>query len=225
MISPGGVGSGHGPARLACPPRSHDRLLLDRRHALPALQALLALLALPALPALPPRTPFMPWTPCGHPATLDAFHALDALLALRTPCDLPHGVHLHPYPSPPPPLPQPPQAPSPPTVRVGSTLCPQTRLPLPPPSALYCYTLLSPHSTVTLSCCTGAPLTADDFGITGALCVLLMDALMPTTMQVVVFTTHFSLLTPHHVTTHHVTPHHVTTNAHPHARALCNALL
>ena len=30
----------------------------------------------------------------------------------------------------------------------------------------------------------GEPLTADDFGITGALCVLLMDALMPTTMQV-----------------------------------------
>ena len=29
----------------------------------------------------------------------------------------------------------------------------------------------------------GAPLTADDFGITGALSVLLMDALMPTTMQ------------------------------------------
>ena len=29
----------------------------------------------------------------------------------------------------------------------------------------------------------GEPLTADDFGITGALCVLLMDALMPTTMQ------------------------------------------
>jgi len=30
---------------------------------------------------------------------------------------------------------------------------------------------------------TGTPLTADDFGITGALTVLLMDALMPTTMQ------------------------------------------
>ena len=30
---------------------------------------------------------------------------------------------------------------------------------------------------------TGKPLTADDFGITGALTVLLMDALMPTTMQ------------------------------------------
>ena len=29
----------------------------------------------------------------------------------------------------------------------------------------------------------GVPLTADDFGITGALTVLLMDALMPTTMQ------------------------------------------
>ena len=29
----------------------------------------------------------------------------------------------------------------------------------------------------------GEPLTADDFGITGALSVLLMDALMPTTMQ------------------------------------------
>ena len=29
----------------------------------------------------------------------------------------------------------------------------------------------------------GEPLTANDFGITGALCVLLMDALMPTTMQ------------------------------------------
>ena len=29
----------------------------------------------------------------------------------------------------------------------------------------------------------GTPLTADDFGITGALTVLLMDALMPTTMQ------------------------------------------
>ena len=29
----------------------------------------------------------------------------------------------------------------------------------------------------------GSPLTADDFGITGALTVLLADALMPTTMQ------------------------------------------